>query len=40
MIVGAETVQEITANAAAADVTLEQVQLDVLTALQAGDDDI
>jgi 1-deoxyxylulose-5-phosphate synthase len=38
-IVGAETVEEITANAAAADVKLEQSQLDTLTALQAGDDD-
>ena len=38
-IVGAETVEEITANATAADVTLEQAQLDALTALRAGDDD-
>jgi aryl-alcohol dehydrogenase-like predicted oxidoreductase len=38
-IVGAETVEEITANATAADVILEQAQLDALTALQAGDDD-
>ena len=38
-IVGAETVEEITANATAADVKLEQAQLDALTALQAGDDD-
>jgi aryl-alcohol dehydrogenase-like predicted oxidoreductase len=38
-IVGAETVEEITANATAADVTLEQAQLDALTALPAGDDD-
>jgi aryl-alcohol dehydrogenase-like predicted oxidoreductase len=38
-IVGAETVEEITANAAAADVILEQAQLDALTALPAGDDD-
>jgi len=37
-IVGAETVEEITANATAADVILEQGQLDALTALQAGDD--
>ena len=33
-IVGAETVEEITANATAADVELEQAQLDALTALQ------
>jgi 1-deoxyxylulose-5-phosphate synthase len=38
-IVGAETVEEITANATAADVTLEHAQLDALTALRAGDDD-
>ena len=38
-IVGAETVEEITANATAADVKLEQAQLDALTALGAGDDD-
>ena len=38
-IVGAETVEEITANATAADVILEQAQLDALTALRAGDDD-
>ncbi len=38
-IVGAETVEEVTANATAADVKLEQAQLDALTALQAGDDD-
>ena len=37
-IVGAETVEEVTANATAADVILEQAQLDALTALQAGDD--
>jgi aryl-alcohol dehydrogenase-like predicted oxidoreductase len=36
-IVGAESVEEITANATAADVILEQSQLDTLTALQAGD---
>ena len=36
-IVGAETVEEITANATAADVKLEQAQLDALAALQAGD---
>jgi aryl-alcohol dehydrogenase-like predicted oxidoreductase len=35
VIVGAETVDEITANATAADVTLEQAQLDALTALPA-----
>jgi 1-deoxyxylulose-5-phosphate synthase len=34
-----ETVEEITANATAADVILEQAQLDALTALQARDDD-
>ncbi len=38
-IVGAESVEEITANATAADVKLEQAQLEALTALQAGDDD-
>ena len=38
-IVGAESVEEITANATAADVILEQAQLEALTALQAGDDD-
>jgi 1-deoxyxylulose-5-phosphate synthase len=38
-IVGAETVEEITANATAADVILEQAQLDALTALPAGGDD-
>jgi aryl-alcohol dehydrogenase-like predicted oxidoreductase len=38
-IVGAETVEEITANATAANVKLEQAQLDALTALQAGDDE-
>ena len=37
-IVGAETVEEITANATAADVKLEQAQIDALTALGAGDD--
>jgi 1-deoxyxylulose-5-phosphate synthase len=36
-IVGAETVEEVTANATAADVILEQAQLDALTALGAGD---
>jgi aryl-alcohol dehydrogenase-like predicted oxidoreductase len=39
VIVGAETVEEITANATAANVKLEQAQLDALTALRAGDDD-
>ena len=39
VIVGSETVEEITANATAADVQLEQAQLDALTALRAGDDD-
>jgi aryl-alcohol dehydrogenase-like predicted oxidoreductase len=38
-IVSAETVEEITANATAADVKLEQAQIDALTALRAGDDD-
>jgi aryl-alcohol dehydrogenase-like predicted oxidoreductase len=38
-IVGAETVEEVTANATAADVILEQAQLDALTALGAGDND-
>jgi 1-deoxyxylulose-5-phosphate synthase len=33
-IVGAETVEELTANASAADVVLEQAQLDALTTLQ------
>ena len=33
-IVGAETVEEVTANATSADVTLDQAQLDALTALQ------
>ena len=39
VIVGAESVEEITANATEADVKLEQAQLDALTALRAGDDD-
>jgi 1-deoxyxylulose-5-phosphate synthase len=39
VIVGAETVEEITANATAANVKLEQAQLDALTALRAGADD-
>ena len=38
-IVGAETVEEVTANATAADVILDQAQLDALTALRAGDND-
>ena len=38
VIVGAETVEEITANATAANVKLEQAQLDALTALPAADD--
>ena len=38
-IVGAETVEEVTANATAADVILEQAQLDALTALGAGEND-
>jgi 1-deoxyxylulose-5-phosphate synthase len=39
VIVGAETVEEITSNATAANVKLEQAQLDALTALRAGADD-
>jgi 1-deoxyxylulose-5-phosphate synthase len=39
VIVGAETVEEITANATAADVILDKAQLDALTALLAGNDD-
>jgi len=35
-IVGAETVEELTANASAADVVLEQAQLDALTTLRVG----
>ena len=38
VIVGAETVDEITANATAANVKLEQAQLDALTVLRADDD--
>jgi hypothetical protein len=34
VIVGAETVDEVTANATAADVILQQTQLDDLTALR------
>ena len=37
-IVGAETAEEVTANATTADVTLDQAQLDALTALPAGMD--
>jgi aryl-alcohol dehydrogenase-like predicted oxidoreductase len=37
-IVGAETAEEVTANATAADVTLDQPQLDALTALPTGKD--
>ena len=37
-IVGAETVEEVTANATSADVTLDQALLDALTALPAGKD--
>ena len=37
-IVGAETELEATANATAADLTLDQAQLDALTALPAGKD--
>jgi aryl-alcohol dehydrogenase-like predicted oxidoreductase len=36
VIVGAETVEEVTANATAADLHMEQAQLDALTALQVG----
>ncbi len=39
VIVGAETVDEVIANATAADVILEQDQLAAITALRAGDDD-
>ena len=39
VIVGAETVEEVTANATAADLILQRAQLDALTALRAGDDD-
>jgi 1-deoxyxylulose-5-phosphate synthase len=35
-IVGAETVEELTANASAADVVLDQAQLDALTTLRVG----
>jgi 1-deoxyxylulose-5-phosphate synthase len=35
-IVGAETVEELTANASAADVVLDEAQLDVLTTLRVG----
>ena len=38
VIIGAETVGEVTANATAADVTLDQAQLAALTALTAGED--
>ena len=37
-IVGAETVEELTANASAAEVVLEQAQLDELTRLRVGTD--
>jgi aryl-alcohol dehydrogenase-like predicted oxidoreductase len=37
-IVGAETAEEVTANATAADVSLDQAQLDALTALPAHKD--
>ena len=37
-IVGAETVEKVTANATSADVTLDQALLDALTALPAGKD--
>jgi 1-deoxyxylulose-5-phosphate synthase len=37
-IVGAETAEEVTANATAADVTLDRAQLDALKALPAGKD--
>ena len=36
VIVGAETEEEVTGNATAADVTLDEAQLDELTALSAG----
>ena len=38
VIVGAETVDELRANATAADVDLDPAQLDALTALPAGKD--
>ena len=38
VIVGAEAAEEVTANATAADVTLDQVQMDALTALPADPD--
>jgi aryl-alcohol dehydrogenase-like predicted oxidoreductase len=38
VIVGAETLQEVTANATAAELHLEQAQLDALTALRVGED--
>jgi aryl-alcohol dehydrogenase-like predicted oxidoreductase len=38
VIVGAETLQEVTANAKAAELHLEQAQLDALTALRVGED--
>jgi aryl-alcohol dehydrogenase-like predicted oxidoreductase len=37
VIVGAETLQEVTANATAAELHLEQAQLDALTALRVGE---
>jgi aryl-alcohol dehydrogenase-like predicted oxidoreductase len=37
-IIGAETEEEVTANATAADITLDSAQLDALTALPAGED--
>jgi len=37
VIVGAETVGEVTANATAAEIILEQAQIDALTALRAAD---
>jgi aryl-alcohol dehydrogenase-like predicted oxidoreductase len=38
-IVGAETVEEVIANATAAEVILKEAQLDALTALGAGDNE-
>ena len=38
VIVGAEAAEEVTANATAADVTLEQAQMEALTALPADTD--
>ena len=39
-IVGAETVEEVTGNATAADVIMGQDQLAALTALRTGDEEV